>query len=194
MNENVSTKVVIGECRLSYVHLFKPESISEGQQPKYSVSLIIPKSNKELVAKIRTAIDNAFKAGIGTFGGKLPKDGGWKNPLRDGDLERAGDPAYENAYFINAGSKTKPGIVKKGTVSKLTEITDENELYSGCYGYVSVNFYAFSTNGNKGVAAGLNNVLKSRDGEYLGGRASAETDFEDVDVDSFDSITDDDVI
>lgn len=194
MNENVSTKVVIGECRLSYVHLFKPESISEGQQPKYSVSLIIPKSNKELVAKIRTAIDSAFKAGIGTFGGKLPKDGGWKNPLRDGDLERAGDPAYESSYFINAGSKTKPGIVKKGTVSKLTEITDENELYSGCYGYVSVNFYAFSTNGNKGVAAGLNNVLKSRDGEYLGGRASAETDFEDVDVDSFDSITDDDVI
>ena len=182
MTDNKSTRVIIGECRLSYVHLFKPEVVNEGHPAKYSVSIIIPKSNKELIGKIKTAIENAFKSGVGVFGGKLPREGAWKNPLRDGDIERPDDPAYEDSFFINASSKTKPGLVKKGTISKFAEITDENELYSGCYGYVSVNFYPFSTQGNKGVGAGPNNVLKSRDGDYLGGRVSADTDFDGIDL------------
>lgn len=195
-NTNTATRVLIGECRLSYVHLFKPEVISEGNPAKYSVSIIIPKTNTELVEKIKAAIVAAYQAGIGTFGGKLPAKGTWKNPLRDGDTERPDDPAYAGAYFINASSKTKPGLVKKGTVSKFTEITDENELYSGCFGYVSVNFYAFSQSGNKGIGAGLNNVLKTKDGDFLGGRVSAETDFDGLDVSGFGNdagISDDDV-
>lgn len=184
-NTNTATRVLIGECRLSYVHLFKPEVISEGNPAKYSVSIIIPKTNTKLVEQIKAAIIAAYNAGVGTFGGKLPAKGTWKNPLRDGDTERADDPAYAGAYFINASSKTKPGLVKKGTVSKFTEITDENELYSGCYGYVSVNFYAFSQSGNKGVGAGLNNVLKTKDGDFLGGRVSADADFDGLGDDVF---------
>jgi len=184
MNEttNITTKVLIGEVRLSYVHLFKPEQIGESGDAKYSVSLIIPKDNTELVEQIKAAITAAYNAGVGKFGGKLPAKGTWKNPLRDGDVERADDESYSGSYFINASSRTKPGIVKKGVKTKFAEITDEEELYSGCYGYVSVNFYAFNNSGNKGVAAGLNNVLKTRDGDYLGGRVSADTDFDGLDV------------
>lgn len=184
-NNAESTKVLIGEVRLSYVHLFTPEVIREGAAPKFSVSLIIPKTNTELVEKIKTAIKNAYEAGVGVFGGKKPAPGTFKNPLRDGDVERPDDPSYAGAYFINASSKTKPGIVKKGTVTKFTEITDEKEIYSGCYGFVSVNFYAFNQSGNKGIGAGLNNVLKTRDGEFLGGRVSADTDFNGVNLDEF---------
>lgn len=184
-NTNTTTRVLIGECRLSYVHLFKPETIAEGAPAKYSVSIIIPKTNTELLEKVKAAIVAAYQAGVGVFGGKLPPKGTWKNPLRDGDTDRPDDPAYAGAYFINATSKTKPGLVKKGTVSKFTEITDENELYSGCYGFVSVNFYAFSQSGNKGIGAGLNNVLKTKDGDFLGGRVSAETDFDGLDTSEF---------
>lgn len=176
MNE---TKVIIGEVRLSYVHAFTPEATADGADKKYSVSVIIPKSNTKLVEQIKAAITAAYTAGIGKFGGKLPAKGTWKVPLRDGDLERPDDEAYANSYFINCSSKNKPGIVKVNPTGnpKFIAITDEQELYSGCYGHVSVNFFAFNNAGNKGVAAGLNNILKSRDGDFLGGRTSAESDF-----------------
>ena len=179
MNENTTTKCLIGEVRLSYVHLFTPEAVADGGDKKYSVSLIIPKSNTKLLAQIKTAIEAATQAGIASkFGGKRPLN--LKNPLRDGDLERADDEAYANCYFINASSKTKPGVVKRvkiGAENKLVEVTNEEDIYSGCYGFASVNFFAFNNAGNRGIAAGLNNVLKTRDGEFLGGRSSAESDF-----------------
>ena len=178
-------KVITGpRTRWSYVHAWSPSAIN-GQNPKYSVCLLIPKDDKETVDKIKAAIKAAYQEGASKLKGNgrtVPPLEALKNPLRDGDLERPEDPAYENAYFINASSKTKPGLVKKGTISKFAEITDENELYSGCYGFVSVNFYPFSTQGNKGIGAGLNNVLKSRDGDYLGGRVSADTDFDGIDL------------
>jgi hypothetical protein len=174
--ENQSTKVITGKVRFSYLHVFEPKAVSEGGEKKYSVSLIIPKDDKATVGKIKKAIDTALQAGIGKFGGKVP--GEWKNPLRDGDLARPDDEAYANSYFINANCKTKPGVVN----ALKKPITDEEELYSGCYGYASVNFYAFNTNGNKGVACGLNNLMKVANGEFLGGRASADTDFADVEV------------
>ena len=181
-NENTSTKVRIGECRLSYVHLFTPEAVADGGEKKYSVSIIIPKSNRKLIAEIKTAIEAAIQAGVSSkFGGRRPAN--LKTPLRDGDLERADDDAYADAYFLNVSSKTKPGVVKVMAVQgekKLVEITNEEDVYSGCYGYVSVNFFPFSNAGNKGVAAGLNNVLKTRDGEFLGGRTSAQSDFGDM--------------
>ncbi len=184
-NEN-STKVKIGECRLSYCHLFTPEAVADGGEKKYSVSLIIPKSNTKLVAEIKAAIEAATVEGVGTkFGGRRPAT--LKTPLRDGDLERADDESYANAFFINATSKAKPGVVKVMNVQgekKLVEVTNEEEVYSGCYGYVSVNFFAFNNAGNKGVAAGLNNVLKTKDGTFLGGRTSAQTDFGDMDLNS----------
>lgn len=189
------TKVTIGEVRFSYLHVFKPEATAEGAEKKYSVSLIIPKSNTELVARIKAAIDKAFNDGIATkFGGKRPAV--WKNPLRDGDLERPDDEAYANAYFVNASSKNQPGIVKPNPsgMTKFTTITDEQELFSGCYGYASVNFFPFANSGNKGVAAGLNNILKTREGDFLGGRASAESDFSGLSIPGLTDITDPDDI
>ena len=169
--------------------------MADGGEKKYSVSLLIPKSNTGLVAGVKAAIKAAFQDGIASrFGGKQPAPGTWKNPLRDGDAERPDDETYAGCYFINATSKGKPGIVKIVKMNgekKLVEITDEDEVYSGCYGVASVTFFPFNNAGNKGVAAGLNNVLKTKDGEYLGGRASAQSDFGD-DLDQYGDATEED--
>ena len=193
MNESTSTKVRIGEVRLSYCHLFQPEAVADGGDKKYSVSIIIPKSNTRLVAEIKAAIEAAAQAGMSKFGGRRPAN--LKTPLRDGDLDRADDDAYADSWFINASSRTKPGVVKVmdlGGEKKLVEVTNEEDIYSGCYGYVTVNFFAFNNAGNRGIAAGLNNVLKTRDGAFLGGRTSAQSDFGDMDLSGFGG--DDDVI
>ena len=100
------TRVVTNEVRLSYANIFEAKSI-QGGKPKYSVSLIIPKSDTETLAKIERAIDAAIDAGIGKFGGKRPNKAALKLPLRDGDIERD-DEAYANAMFVNANSTT-PG-------------------------------------------------------------------------------------
>lgn len=196
MAENTNTKVRIGEVRLSYCHLFQPEAVADGGEKKYSVSIIIPKSNTKLVAEIKAAIEAAAAAGISKFGGRRPAN--LKTPLRDGDLERADDDAYADAWFINASSKVKPGVVKVMNVQGekklvLVDVTNEEEVYSGCYGYVSVNFFAYNNAGNKGVTAGLNNVLKTKDGTFLGGRTSAQTDFGDMDLSSIGESGDNDV-
>lgn len=166
------TRVVTGEVRLSYAHLFEPQSI-QGSKPKYSVSLIIPKSDRETIGKIERAIDAAIEAGIGKFGGKRPNKAALKLPLRDGDTERD-DEAYAGCFFINANSTLPPEVVDQD----LNPVLSPAEVYSGCYARVSLNFYAFNTNGNRGIACGLGNVQKLRDGEPLGGgRTSAADDF-----------------
>lgn len=168
-----STKVVTGEVRFSYAHVFEPASI-EGSEPKYSVSILIDKNDKKTLSRVKAAIEAAKQAGLSKFGGKIPAN--LKLPLRDGDTEREDDEVYAGKYFINANAKTKPGLVDKGG----NPIIDTTEFYSGCYGHASITFYAFNTSGNKGIAAGLNNLMKTRDGEMLGGRASAEDDFADL--------------
>lgn len=175
MNEVQSTKVVTGRVRFSYLHVWEPTAIEEGGDKKYSVSLIIPKGDKATIAKIKAAISAAAEAGASKFGGKVPAN--LRSPLRDGDIDRADDQAYEDCYFINANSRTKPGVVDKN----LDPILDQTELYSGCYGRASITFYAYNTSGNKGVACGLNNLQKLSDGESLGGRQTAEADFADAD-------------
>ena len=170
-NQKLNTKVVTGVVRLSYEHVWEPASVN-GSTPKYSVSLIIPKSDTKTIAAINAAIENAIKNGAGKFGGKVPPKGALKLPLRDGDLERE-DEAYRDSYFINANSTTPPQIVDRA----VQPIMDRNEVYFGCYVRVSINFYAFNSNGNKGVACGLGNIQKVRDGESLGGKSSAADDF-----------------
>ena len=148
----------------------------EGGKPKFSVSLIIPKSDTVTVGKIRAAIEEAYRDGQSKLKGNaktVPALSTLRTPLRDGDLERPDDPAYANAYFVNANSTTAPGVVD----ANRNEILDKSEVYSGCYGRASISFYAFNANGNKGIACGLNNLQKIKDGEPLGGRASAESDF-----------------
>ncbi len=170
-NKTNVTKVVTGIVRLSYEHVWEPNSINGGT-PKYSVSLIIPKSDKKTIEAINSAVDNAIKDGISKFGGKLPNKAALKLPLRDGDVERD-DEAYKNAFFLNANSTTPPQIVD----TAVQPILDRNEVYSGCYAKVSVNFYAFNSNGNRGIACGLGNIQKIRDGEPLGGKSNAADDF-----------------
>ncbi|MBS5369957.1 MULTISPECIES: DUF2815 family protein [Bacillota] len=166
------TKVITGvNTRLSYFHGWEPASINGGE-PKYSVSVLIPKTDKETVDAINNAIDAAIEEGITKFGGKKPNRAAIKLPLRDGDIERD-DDAYKGHYFINANSKTAPQIVDKA----VKPILDRDEVYSGCYGRVSLSFYAFNSNGNKGVACGLGNIQKIKDGDSLGGRPTAVDDF-----------------
>ena len=169
-------KVITGpNTRWSYCNAWEPKAINGGT-PKYSVSLIIPKSDKVTIAKIRAAIEAAYREGetkLKGNGRSVPPLASLKTPLRDGDKERPDDPAYANAYFVNANSNTAPGIVD----ADRQEIIDHSEVYSGVYGRASINFYAFNSNGNKGIACGLNHLQKIRDGEPLGGRTRAEDDF-----------------
>lgn len=174
-----STKVVTGKVRLSYFNGWSPVSIGEGK-PKYSTSILIPKDDKKTLEKIEKAVDAAIEQGISKFGGKIPNKKAIKLPLRDGDIERE-DEAYKGHYFINANSMTAPQIVDLN----VNPILDKDEVYSGCYARVSINFYAFNSNGNKGVACGLGNIQKIADGEMLGGRSSASDDFESLEDDDF---------
>lgn len=173
------TKVITGIVRLSYANVWEPKSINGGAE-KYSVSLIIPKSDTKTLNAINAAVNAAIEEGKGKFGGKIPNKAALKLPLRDGDIDRPDDEAYANSYFINANSNTAPQIVDRN----VNPILDRSEVYSGVYARVSINFYAFNSNGNKGIACGLGNIQKIRDGEPLGGRTNAAEDFAtDVDDD-----------
>lgn len=189
MNNNTNRvnnpmKVITGpSTRWSYANVWEAKSINGGT-PKFSVSLIIPKSDTKMVAKIKAAIEAAYHDGESKLKGNgktVPAMSVLKLPLRDGDTERPDDEAYANAYFINANTATAPGIVDADRNPILTH----SEVYSGVYGRASINFYAFNSNGNRGIACGLNNLQKIRDGEPLGGKASAESDFETDDDDDF---------
>lgn len=167
-----STKVITGKVRFSYAHVFEPTAIGESTDEKYSVSIIIPKSDTKTIKEIEAAVETAKQQGkTSKWGNKVPPT--LKLPLRDGDIERPDDEAYAGSYFINATSKTKPGIVD----ANLKKLMSQEDFYSGCYGRASLNFYPFDAKGNKGVACGLNNLQKTEDGQPLSGRASAEDDF-----------------
>lgn len=177
-------KVITGPNTLfSYANLWEPKSINGGT-PKYSVSLIIRKDDTKTIAKIKAAIEAAYREGEVKLKGNskvLPPLATLKTPLRDGDTERPGDPVYAGCYFLNANSAAAPGIVD----AACNPIMTRSEVYSGIYGRASITFYAFNSSGNRGIACGLNNVQKLRDGTPLGGRASAESDFATADDDDF---------
>ena len=181
---NNPTKVITGvNTRWSYVNTWEPKSINGGA-PKYSISLIIPKSDTKTIEKIQAAIQAAYEEGQGKLKGNgksVPALSVLKTPLRDGDAERPDDEAYADSYFINANSSSAPGIVD----ADRQPIIDRSEVYSGVYGRASINFYAFNSNGNKGIACGLNNLQKIKDGEPLGSKSSAEDDFATEDDDDF---------
>lgn len=168
------TKVITGIVRLSYAHIFEPSTAPGSTVAKYSGALIIPKSDKATLAKINAAVEAAKEQGKAKFGGKIPAN--LKLPLRDGDIDRPDDDAYANSFFLNASSGTKPGIIDLAGKT----ITEQDKVYSGCYIRASINFYPFNTNGSKGIAAGLNNIMFVKDGDALSGRDNAETDFAEV--------------
>ena len=180
------TKVVTGKHTVfSYLNVNEPKTPMGGGTPKYSVSLIIPKSDTATVAKIKAAIQAAYDEGQTKLKGNsksVPDLTELRTPLRDGDKERNGDEAYANSWFVNANSTTKPGVVD----ANLNPILETSELYSGIIGRASINFYAFNSNGNKGIACGLNNLQKLSNGTPLGGHSRAEDDFADLDDDDED--------
>ena len=184
MKTNNLMKVITGsDTRWSYANVWEPKSINGGT-PKYSVSLIIPKSDTKTVAKIKAAIQAAYEEGAAKLKGNgksIPALAAIKNPLRDGDVERPDDPAYAGAYFINANSATAPGIVD----SDCNPVLNRSDVYSGVYGRASISLYAFNSNGNRGIACSLNNLQLIRAGEPLGGKASAESDFTTDDDEDF---------
>lgn len=180
MSEVNSTKVVTGKVRFSFVNVVEARAFGEGQIPKYSVMLLIPKTDVGTIARIKKAIDAAAQKGLATkFGGKLPaivkstlKDAD-KDMDQDGELFATKWPYAAGHYILNVSSKNQPQIVD----AQLNPILNLTEFYSGCYGRASINFFAYNNNGNKGVSAGLNNLQKLEDGESLGGFTTAEQDF-----------------
>jgi hypothetical protein len=188
----VSTKVVTGIVRLSYANVWEPKAI-EGQEAKYSVCLLIPKTDKKTLSDIKAAVNEAKQAGIkDKWKGKCPQN--LKTPIHDGDGDKPNGGAYgeecQGHFVVNCNSRQKPGIVDKDR----NTILDQSEVYSGCYARVSINFYPYDTSGNKGIGCGLNNIQKIKDGESLSGRSRAEEDFdryEDNDAED-DFLSDDD--
>ena len=178
------TKVITGRnTRWSYANVWEPKSM-DGEKPKYSVQLIISKDDTETIEAINKAVQAAYEEGEAKLKGNgkiVPPLSSLKTPLRSGDDEKPGDENYKNAYFLNANSTTAPGIVDEN----VQPIINRSEVYSGVYGRASVSFYAYSVNGSKGIACSLNNLQKIRDGEPLGGKASAASDFANDDDDDF---------
>lgn len=181
MSKRIGTKVITDEVRLSYLHAFAPASVGDSDQKKYSACALIPKTAKKTLKLIEEAIAEATEEGkTKKWGGKIPKK--LHNPLRDGDEEEDKGEEYKGMYFINASSTKKPTLLNVDR----SEIFDEEELKSGDWGKLSINFFPYSAQGNNGVGVGLNHIMKTRTGDALGGvRASAEEDFdgEFVDID-----------
>lgn len=174
------TKVITGEVRLSYVHLLEPYTNDPDQPPKFSTVIMIPKSDKTTIKKLRAAQQAALEnAADRLFNGKIPRT--WHDTVKDGDddevLEK--NPEYEGHWVLNASAKTKPSLVDRA----LDPILDSSEIYSGMFARISMNAFAYKTKGNTGVSFGLNHVQKLRDGDFFGGRSRAEDDFEAIDED-----------
>ncbi|MBR2286951.1 MAG: DUF2815 family protein [Clostridia bacterium] len=173
-NKTTSPTKVIIPCRISFANIWEAKSINGGDE-KYSVSLLIPKEDKATLGKIQKAVEAAKEDAKGKkWGGKIPPN--LKLPLRDGDIDRPDDENYAGHMFLNATSKDAPQIVDR----KVQPILDPMECGSGDYCNVSVNFYGFAASGNKGVAAGLGNIQKVKDGERLAGKAPAASDFDEI--------------
>ncbi|MDK2563939.1 DUF2815 family protein [Romboutsia sedimentorum] len=163
-------KVITGKIRMNYTNLFTPKKLEESDELRYSLSILIPKHDIETIEKINESIFNAKQKGL-TIWKEVSDE--IKTPLRDGDLEKGDNQIYKNHYFLNATSKYKPGIVDKS----LNEVKNQSEIYAGCYGRVSINFYPFYKNGICGIGCGINNVQKISDGDLIITNSRPEDDF-----------------
>ena len=167
------TKARTGEVRLSYEHLMRPYAFKKDQEPKYTVSAIISKDDKETLAVIEKAIDNAVQKGIDKFG-KSFKSPRTHLPLKDGDVDRSADAAYEGAYYLNCSNAQKPAVFDE----KGRPVEDETVIYSGCRGSILLQFYPYNAPGNIGVGVSVLGFMKTRDDEPLGGaHVNAKADF-----------------
>lgn len=177
MYQNIATKVLTGEVRLSYANLTTPRAPLQGGEAKYSVTLLIPKNDSATKANIDASIKAAYEEGVSKkWGGAHPQP---KIIVHDGDgLRTSGLPYGEECkghWVLTASTKNKPQVVG---IDNLDCELAPSDVYSGMYARVTINFFAYDTAGSKGVGCGLGNVLKTRDGEPLAGGASAASDFE----------------
>ena len=186
MNLNLKkadTAIRIGEVRFSYAYVFEPNQKaidSKTGKPKYTCSILIPKTNKEAIKLVEEATDAAAQRGAEEkWKGKVPAM--LKRPLRDGDKEKADeDPAYEGMMFLNATNLRKPGVQVLDDGDRYNADSDD-DFYSGCWGAVTLTFFPYDTSGNKGVGVSLGNLIKTRDDErFSGGGESAEDSFGDL--------------
>ena len=176
-NEPQSTAVTIGEVRLSYANIWEPRAQEGGGEPKYSCALLFAKNDAKIVAQVQAAISAAMAQGKAKFGNTW-KPGPTKTGVRDGDTEREGDETYKGMFFINANNKQQPGIFNR----QRQPVIDQNEVYSGCYAYVSVNFFPYKhPTGGNGIGVGLNHIMKVKDGEPLSARVTADEAFKGID-------------
>lgn len=176
----MSHRITIGKVRFSYLNVFEAKETPNGEK-KYSVSLIIPKKDTKTIEAINKAISDVIaesQAKLGTSNkAKL------RIPLRDGDVDKEEDEAYQNSYFINASNKRQPVVVDNHN----NKILDPDEVYSGCYGFACISFFAYNSNGNKGVGCCIEAIQKTNDGESLGGGAvNPDAVFKPVDDDDDD--------
>ncbi len=178
-NKNPASGKILN-ITLAYVHLLKPFAANDsGDSAKYSAVLIIPKDRTETIAAVKACINAAYEEGVKSkWGGKAPAKATLKNPLRDGDVDRPDDADFKNCYFINASSKSRPGVIDTQR-HDLTDPAYEQEVYSGMLAHVTFTMFAYDAKGNKGISCGLNNVCKCGKGTFMGGRVSAESDFSD---------------
>lgn len=179
MYQNIATKVLTGEVRLSYAHLSEPYANPNqpGAKPRYSVTLLIPKSDHATKLDIDQSIKAAYESAVvNDWKGARPQ---LRSPLiYDGDGRRNDGGEFgaecKGHWVITANSVRKPQVVD---ISNINSELAPQDIYSGMYARVTLNFFAFNTNGNRGIGCGLGNVLKARDGEPLSGGASAASDF-----------------
>lgn len=173
-----STKVVTGKIRGSFCHILEPYAQNEGDDPKYSMQILVPKSDKATISKIESAMEAAKDEAVkkGKFKANAKIDTVWRDGDEEFDTFDTPRPELQGHMFFSARSKDKPGFID----SKGREITDPALAGSGNYFRVSVSFFGYSFNGKRGISAALNNVLFIEEGESLGGtRASASSDFSD---------------
>lgn len=171
-------RVVTGRVRLSYVHLFTPQA-RNGKAPKYSATLLIPKSDIATRQRIDVAIQAAIQDGVASkWNGVRPPV--INIPIHDGDGVKPSDgmpfgPECKGHWVMTASSQAdrRPEVVDL----QLNPIIDQTQVYSGIFGHVSIRFYAYFTEGKKGIGCGLGNVQKVADGEALAGGKSAADDF-----------------
>ena len=170
--------VVTGEARLSYIHVLKPHASRNNPEEKYSLTVLIPKSDIATKQRIDAAIEAAAQDGSARlWGGRPPRI---DTPVHDGDGGRPSDGMPFGAeckghWVFTASCKAdRPPRVVDANVQ---DILDPTKVYSGVYGRVGVDFFPYNSGGKKGVGCGLTNVQILRDGEALDNRTTAEDDF-----------------
>jgi len=181
--------VITPEFRVSYPVVFEPKKNDLNGKMEYSVVALFKKG--ENLEKLKAAAQEACEKKWGKDQKKWPKN--LRSPFRDQaerekTNEETGLPYMPDGYekgaiFLNLKSSSRPGVVNQ----QVKAFTDESEFYAGCYAFASLSCYAYDQAGNKGVAFGLQNIQKSRDGEPFGGRTKAEDDFAPVAVEGGDA-------